>query len=147
MPRPMSRAHRRTAFLDAAAEFFDEFETWYDQHPHASFEHLEAHARPSRRAFMGTTFALLINGRDCGMQLDPPICPQPSATGASRALVILAEIGLIRFVVCPHIFEEVERNLQAKAPRAAAFFHDLRATIPGRQSQIHLQSRFWLTLA
>ena len=76
MPRPMSRAHRRTAFLDAAAEFFDEFETWYDQHPDASFEHLEAHARPSRRAFMGTTFALLINGRDCGMQFDPPVCPQ-----------------------------------------------------------------------
>ena len=36
MPRPMSRAHRRAAFLDAA-QLFDELDTWYDQHPDATF--------------------------------------------------------------------------------------------------------------
>ena len=79
MPRPMSRAHRRAAFLDAAAELFDDLDTWYDQHPDATFEDIEARARPPRRSFMGTTLALLINGRDCGMQLDPPLCPNCGA--------------------------------------------------------------------
>ena len=76
MPRPMSRAQRRAAFLDAAADLFDQLDTWYEQHPDATFEELEAQARPQRRALMGSTFALLINGRDCGMQLAPPPCPR-----------------------------------------------------------------------
>ena len=80
MPRPMSRVQRRASFLDAAAQFFDELDTWYDQHPDATFEELEARARPPRRSLMGTTLALLINGRDCGLQLDPPLCPQCSAS-------------------------------------------------------------------
>jgi hypothetical protein len=76
MPRPMSRAQRRAAFFDAAAQLFDQLDTWYEQHPDATFEEFEAQARPQRRALMGATLVLLINGRDCGMQLDPPPCPQ-----------------------------------------------------------------------
>jgi predicted nucleic acid-binding protein len=52
-----------------------------------------------------------------------------SATGASRALVILAELGLLRPVVCPQIFDEVERNLQAKAPAALPHFQRLRVAL------------------
>src|SRR5215210_6368088 len=79
MPRPMSRAQRRTAFFAAAAQFVDELETWYEQHPDATFADLEAHARPQRRLLMGATLALLINGCDCGMQVDPPACPHCGA--------------------------------------------------------------------
>ena len=49
-----------------------------------------------------------------------------SATGASRALILLAEIGLVRLIVCPLIFEEVERNLKIKAPEALPFFRRLQ---------------------
>lgn len=52
-----------------------------------------------------------------------------SATGASRALVILAELGLLRLVVCPQVFDEVERNLQAKAPAALPHFRRLRTAL------------------
>jgi predicted nucleic acid-binding protein len=52
-----------------------------------------------------------------------------SATGASRALVILAELGLLRLVVCSQIFEEVERNLRTKAPAALIHFRRLQAAL------------------
>lgn len=52
-----------------------------------------------------------------------------SATGASRALVILAELGLLRPIVCPQVFAEVERNLQAKAPAALPYFQRLRQAL------------------
>jgi len=52
-----------------------------------------------------------------------------SATGASRALVILAELGLLRLVVCPQVFDEVERNLQSKAPAALPYFQRLRVAL------------------
>jgi len=42
----------------------------------------------------------------------------------------LAELGLIRLVVCRQVFEEVERNLQAKAPAALPFFQQLRSALP-----------------
>jgi len=53
-----------------------------------------------------------------------------SATGASRALILLAEIGLLRLVICPLIFEEVERNLKVKAPEALPFFQRLQRALP-----------------
>ncbi len=52
-----------------------------------------------------------------------------SATGASRALVILSELGLLRPVVCPQVFDEVERNLRAKAPAALPHFQRLREAL------------------
>jgi len=76
MARPMSRPHRRTVFLAAAGQLFDHLEAWYDQHPDATFGEVEAEARRQRRALMGPTLALLINGRDCGQQSAPPPCPQ-----------------------------------------------------------------------
>ncbi len=53
-----------------------------------------------------------------------------SPTGASRALVILAELGLLRPVVCPQVFDEVERNLQRKVPAALPYFRRLQNTLP-----------------
>ena len=45
-----------------------------------------------------------------------------SETGASRAILILAEVGLFKLVVCPHVLQEVERNLAAKLPQALPLF-------------------------
>ncbi len=49
-----------------------------------------------------------------------------SASGASRAIIILAELGLLRLAVCRQVFDEVERNLQIKAPVALPYFLQLQ---------------------
>jgi hypothetical protein len=43
--------------------------------------------------------------------------------------VILAELGLLHPVVCLQIFDEVERNLQVKAPAALPHFQRLRTAL------------------
>jgi predicted nucleic acid-binding protein len=52
-----------------------------------------------------------------------------SATGASRAIIVLAEIGLIRVVISPKVLEEAERNLSRKAPRALPFYRQIIASL------------------
>jgi hypothetical protein len=74
MARRMSRAQRREAFLARANEMFDALETWYDDHPDASFGEIEQEARAQRRGFMGQVLAITVNGRDTGRQVDPPRC-------------------------------------------------------------------------
>ena len=37
-----SRSQRKAAFEQAARAMYDRMETWYDAHPNASFEELEA---------------------------------------------------------------------------------------------------------
>src|SRR5713226_4873641 len=76
MPQPLSRAQREAAFLEAAAHMYTQLESWYEQHPNASFGELEAEARQCRRALMGETLALLINGQGSGYQLQAPTCHQ-----------------------------------------------------------------------
>ncbi|MBI3536838.1 MAG: PIN domain-containing protein [Chloroflexi bacterium] len=48
-----------------------------------------------------------------------------SATGASRAIILLAEIRLVKLVVIQQVFDEVERNLARKAPLAVPLFQRL----------------------
>lgn len=76
MPRLQSRAQREAAFLELATNVYGQLEDWYDRHPAASFGEVEAEARRVRRELMGAGLAVLINGRDTGFQLDPPVCPQ-----------------------------------------------------------------------
>ena len=74
MSHTISRTQRRTAFVQMAGQMFDDLEDWYDQHPAATFGEIEGEARRQRRALMGQALALLINGRDTGVQPDPPRC-------------------------------------------------------------------------
>jgi hypothetical protein len=74
MYRQMSRAQREAAFVEKAAQMYTALEDWYDEHPEASFGEIEAEARRLRRELMGAGFAVLINGRDTGFQLEAPPC-------------------------------------------------------------------------
>jgi hypothetical protein len=79
MVRAMSRAQRRERFLQAAVGMFEAMEEWYDQHPEATFGEIEQQARQQRAEFMGQALALWINGRDTGVQVEPPRCPSCQA--------------------------------------------------------------------
>ena len=76
MPRKMSRTQRKAEFLKTAEAMYEQVEDWYDAHPDASFEELEAEMRRQRRGLMGTALATLIVGRDQGSAGAPPRCPQ-----------------------------------------------------------------------
>lgn len=52
-----------------------------------------------------------------------------SATGASRAVLILAEIGLFRLVVSRQVLDECERNLRKKLPQALPIFARMLAVV------------------
>lgn len=52
-----------------------------------------------------------------------------STTGASRAIIVLAEIGLIRVIVSSQVLEEAERNLSRKAPKALPFYRQVIASL------------------
>lgn len=52
-----------------------------------------------------------------------------SRSGASGAVLLLAEVGLFRLVVCRQVLDEAERNLRQKLPRALPVFAELLATL------------------
>lgn len=52
-----------------------------------------------------------------------------SATGASRLLILLGEMGLLQIVASEQVFEEVKRNLQLKAPGALDAFERFRKVL------------------
>lgn len=56
-----------------------------------------------------------------------------SYTGASRALLTLAELGLITLITCPYVQEETRRNLALKLPDALPYFDNLHDSIPWEQ--------------
>jgi hypothetical protein len=74
MTRPMSRSKRKETFLTAASEMYDGLEGWYDIHPEATFEEIEAEARRRRRALMGKGLEIVINGRDTGYRVEGVRC-------------------------------------------------------------------------
>jgi hypothetical protein len=76
MSRQQSRAQREAAFVKLATEMHTQLEDWYDRHPAASFGEIEQEARRLRRAYMGQGLAVVINGRDTGVQLELSACPQ-----------------------------------------------------------------------
>jgi len=52
-----------------------------------------------------------------------------SRTGASRAVLVMAEIGLYRLVVSRQVLDETERNLRKKLPAALLIFAELMVAI------------------
>jgi len=76
MSRQKSRTQRKAEFLQAAEAMYERLEDWYDAHPAASFEELEAELRDQRRELLGQTLATLIVGRDTGFALQPAACAQ-----------------------------------------------------------------------
>lgn len=52
-----------------------------------------------------------------------------SRTGASHAILALAELGLIRLAGCPYILAEVERNLAEKVPEFLPAYHRLMVNL------------------
>ncbi len=52
-----------------------------------------------------------------------------SRSGAGRAVLMLAEVGLFRLVVCPQVLDEAERNLRKKLPAALPVFAELMAVL------------------
>ena len=79
MSRPQSPAGRQAAFMEEAKGMYEKLEEWYDKHPQASFEEIEAEARKGRRKLMGKTLEQLVNGRDTGAQVEAPKCEQCGA--------------------------------------------------------------------
>jgi predicted nucleic acid-binding protein len=57
-----------------------------------------------------------------------------SRTGASHAILVLGELGLVRLVLPEAAVDEVRRNLAAKLPEAAPLFEEFRRVVP---VQIH----------
>jgi hypothetical protein len=58
MPCMKSRRQRKAEFLKAAEAMYERMEDWYDAHPDASFEEIEAELRQERRELMGGRWRL-----------------------------------------------------------------------------------------
>ncbi len=52
-----------------------------------------------------------------------------SRTGASHAVLIMAEIGLFKLVISDQVLEECDRNIRKKIPAAMPIFTELLAAI------------------
>jgi predicted nucleic acid-binding protein len=52
-----------------------------------------------------------------------------SRSGASRAVLMLAEVGLFKLVVCRQVLDEAERNIRKKLPNALKAFAELMAVL------------------
>ncbi|MFN3982951.1 MAG: putative toxin-antitoxin system toxin component, PIN family [Caldilinea sp.] len=70
---------------------------------------------PMRRLFVDAN--VLVAGAD-------------SRSGASNAILQLAEIGLLQLVVSRQVLDEAERNVRKKLPRALANFAAVLAQLP-----------------
>jgi len=57
-----------------------------------------------------------------------------SRTGASHAILVLGELGLLRLVIPQAALDEVRRNLAAKLPEATPLFEEFLRAVP---VQIH----------
>jgi len=53
-----------------------------------------------------------------------------SRTGASHAILVLGELGLLRLVIPETAVVEVRRNLAAKLPEAAPLFEEFLRSVP-----------------
>lgn len=52
-----------------------------------------------------------------------------SRVGASHAILALADLGLLRPVVCPYVLDEAARNIERKTPEAMSRYRDVQNNI------------------
>ena len=79
MPGRRSRARKtrpeaRDEFLRRAAELWDEFNRWYQGHPEATFDEMEAELGKQRRAILGDFLELSLRQGDLGATPEAPSC-------------------------------------------------------------------------
>jgi predicted nucleic acid-binding protein len=64
-----------------------------------------------------------------------------SRTGASHAILILGEIGLLRLVLPEAVVDEVRRNLGDKVPETLPLFEEFLRSVPVRVYRPTAQDR------
>lgn len=74
--RRPTRRQARQAFLDHAAQLWDELTDWTDSHPAAPLTDIEQEVTRLRRRLVGETLDLHFRGGDGGVQVTPPPCPE-----------------------------------------------------------------------
>ena len=72
----LSAEEARVAFMNRAGEVWDQLDSWYQQHPEATFGDLELRLRTLRRSLMGETIPLILAQGDLGATADCPCCEQ-----------------------------------------------------------------------
>jgi hypothetical protein len=66
----------REEFLRRTEELWDEFNAWYQGHPEATFDEMEAELGKQRRAILGNFLELSLRQGDLGATPEVPSCSQ-----------------------------------------------------------------------
>ena len=79
MPERCSRVRQtsseaREEYLRRAEELWDEFNAWYQDHPEATFDEMEAELGKQRRAILGNFLELSLRQGDLGAMPEAPSC-------------------------------------------------------------------------
>jgi hypothetical protein len=66
----------REEFLRRTEALWDEFNAWYQEHPEATFDEMEAELGKQRRAILGSFLELSLRQGDLGATPEAPSCSQ-----------------------------------------------------------------------
>jgi hypothetical protein len=66
----------REEYMRRAEELWDEFNAWYQDHPEATFDEMEAELGKQRRAILGNFLELSLRQGDLGAMPEAPSCSQ-----------------------------------------------------------------------
>ena len=66
----------RDEFLRRSEKLWDEFNAWYQDHPEATFDEMEAELGKQRRAILGSFLELSLRQGDLGATVEAPSCRQ-----------------------------------------------------------------------
>lgn len=72
-PRQTS-SEARDEFMRRAEKMWDEFNTWYQDHPEATFDEMEGELGKQRRAILGSFLELGLRQGDLGATPEAPLC-------------------------------------------------------------------------
>ncbi len=72
----LSQSEARQAYMAEAAALWDKYNAWYDAHPDATFDEMEAEIGKEGRAYLGQLVALTLQRGDLGAKPEAPRCEQ-----------------------------------------------------------------------